>query len=274
MNNLRQLGVLLFFLVLIATQVKAGVLDDFEKDSTTSSRSDRSESTDSSRNQCRTVRCEKEKSLASQFFGWLFGDVIVGGLIKGTGQILTNGTKVTLNKTSKHSKMRGISVREAGSPLLPTAKLSGNWQSVFPDLEGRDLELELGYSLVGLHVRKTRFLEHSPEDSLSLVFNHVMYRLSFGNNFTLGLGVGQSRLSGNEQNSGTSITLPYVWHFGKNIYLDAWNSFTSFNDVPVTDLDYSLMYSKNGLSASLGYRSVSNPVSSLSGPYVGLSFIY
>jgi len=158
--------------------------------------------------------------------------------------------------------------------LLPTFRVNGNWQSIDPHLQGRDVSVEVGHSLFSIKLRRTNFEERNPADSLRLTYGHIQYRLSYGNTIEVGLGLGRAALNGNIKTTGTSFTLPLFRQLGDNFGFEFVQTYSDFNGVTVSDFDGSLMYFKDNMAASIGYRVISNPASSLSGPYLGISFIY
>ncbi|MDH5302302.1 MAG: hypothetical protein OEW58_13170 [Gammaproteobacteria bacterium] len=268
-NNKILFASLLLFLPSIAF---SGTLDDFERDSTTPQSSEPKKS--SSRGSCNGMDCsEDSSSIGDEFTRHMFSGLF-DAVARGVGFTFSHGTRVTLDRTSWYQRTPGITPRKTGSPLLPTFRASGTWQSVYPDLEGRDFSVEVGHSLFSAQIRKTQFVENTPADSLTLSYGIIYYRLSYGNNFEINFGLGRSELTGNHKNIGTTFSAPITWQFADDFAFSLWQSYSSINRVALSDIDYSFMYVKNGFSTSLGYRSVSNPVSELSGPYVGLSYFY
>lgn len=243
----------------------AGILDDFEHDSTTR-RSDNRHSSPSSQ--------DSEESISDELFWNPLIDGIYQTIVQGTAEFFSYGTRATLDRTSQRPKTTDVTEREIGSPLLPMFRVSGSWQYIDSKIKGRDFFLDTGKSLFSVQFRRTAYREYDPRDGLSLSYGHVKYRLSYGNSVELDLGLGRAELNGNKQTWGGSFTAPLFWKFRNHFGFGLWQAVSNFKGVVVYDQDFSCMYFNNGFSVSAGYRSISNPVSSLSGPYLGLSYIY
>ena len=265
----KALIIILYFLSGISY---GGTLGDFEHDSTTPKNKDASHShKDES---CSTRECnDDDHSFLDDLFEDIFSDIF-GDLFNGTIAFFSHGTQVTLDRTSFSQRISGITKRKPGSPLLPTFRITGTWQSIYPDLEGRDFSVEAGYSLFSAQYRRTAFVESGTRDELTLSYGVASYRLSYGNSIELNLGFGAAELKGNKKTSGSTVVFPIIWKPAEHYALSFWQAYTTFNTVPLTDLDLSFMYVNSGLSAEIGYRSVSNPASDLSGPYIGISYFY
>ncbi len=271
-NRVKQGYHLIFLMGLLAvtlTNAVGDTLDDFEHASTTPRKS-----TSTTTSQCSNGYCGESQSSNHDQRSYAFGDGVFNLIIDGIEEMLTYGTHVTLARSGGDYEMPQIIQRQTGSPLLPTFRLSAAWQSIDPNLEGRDFSLELGYSLFGAEFRRTVYIESNPRDQMSLNYTTFMYRLSYGNSFQMNPGLGRLALSGNQVTTGNTIAIPMIWQFSGNHALKLWQAYSSINNVSLSDVDLSMMYFRNGYSAAIGYRVVSNPASELSGPYLGLSCIY
>lgn len=268
----RSQKILVILLYFISGLSYGGTLGDFEHDSTAPEKKDESHSHDN--NTCSTKKCnDHDHTFLDDVFDDLFSDMF-NDIFNGTIAFFTYGTQVTLDRTSLAQTMPGITKRKPGSPLLPTFRATGTWQSVYPDVEGRDFSIEAGYSLFSAQYRRTTYIESGTHDELNLSYGVGYYRLSFGNSFEFNLGAGAAELKGNQKTSGSTVVIPILWKPAEHYALSFWQAYTTFNTVPLTDLDLSLMYINRGFSAEFGYRSVSNPASDLSGPYIGISYFY
>jgi len=275
-QKINTLLISLLSIILCIEQSHAGMLDDFETSATASNRtakeSRKSSGGCSPRKKCNSSS-DDDNFWLSIIFDMFFDAFRTEEQITRTTTrgFLTIGIETTLDRASNFQRNDFIKPRKIGSPLLPNIRFDINRQKVSSNVHSNDVRIEGGESLIGVQLRMTKFEEIKPADSLNFVSIHGLYRLSYGNTFNINLGAGVSVLSGNENTSGLSLTVPFYWHFHKNMGVEYKPIVTSFNGNIVTDQDLGVLFSYKAASFIVGYRSLSSVEESLSGPYFGFS---
>lgn len=268
-----KLALQLMIVVLISCPIAAysGTLSDFEKDATTSAPSSGSqpEQAEEDDESFEEELAEEAAEAAGQVIGFALGAALLAG---------TENTLMMTSDSSDYDTARQqnqIEKRERGDLILPNFRVKGNWQTISPGISGSDFSVDLGYSLFALQFRSTHLKEKPLNDSLRLTYLLLKYRLTYGNSFEIDLGIGRSELKGIHKNIGTAINIPITWEIIPNTYLEYAYAYSNFRNGTLSDHDVALTYSFwQGIAASAGYRSLSTPGSSLSGPYIGLSIIF
>ena len=167
-----------------------------------------------------------------------------------------------------------------GEPVLPFARFDGGHQTVETNVEARDYYAQVGYEMIGLDVRHTRFTETNPSDHLDLYRIHGLLRLggAFGSG-TLGqgaqsfwevdVGLGYVQLAGNNRQGAFSFTLPILLYPSKHWGLEFRPAWATINDSTLQDYDLSAHFLLKYVGLKVGYRWLKSPNMDLSGPYVG-----
>lgn len=162
--------------------------------------------------------------------------------------------------------------RQRGEPMLPFLAVSAAYQNVESDVNAARTRFEAGVGPVALHVDWTHYTEDSPDGELDLTTVHLLYRMTFTEQFEIDLGGGSMNISGNGGNSGGSLTTPVRLQatpvFGMTLRpVWAW-----INDNTITDTSMVLTGSLRFISLEGGYRWTRVGNASLDGPLMGLFF--
>lgn len=199
-----------------------------------------------------TIRDDEDKA---SFFGEIAGELLAYSLLYGGANSL--------------ERMDSLSpaARERGEALIPLARLDVGWQHVESDVEAIELMGELGWGPIGLRVGHSLYSEEEPDADLTVTTVTGNYRMSFGSNLEMDLGVGTLTLRGDEENTRSIFTTPVLWYPGRHFgfeYHPVWST-------GIRRHDLSVLFRMDYVSLKLGYRWMVAPDESLNGPVVGAS---
>lgn len=271
-------GILLFCLLFFSFSMIAGTLDDFEKDVITTPETKSKSNPSSSSKKSSNKRHEKHRSIYSSsysncdvFLG-CFMDELFWRMMEITVLVAIEGGKMSVERTQGvDDTLSSMAPRTIGEPLLPFIRFDAHYQNAKGDVSGIDLKLELGYSLLGINLRRARFRELSPSDELDLSYIHGLYRMSLGNHVGLNVGYGRATLKGEQKSSGSSVTFPLLFHWSERLGIEGSYTASKINRNWLKDTEISLVVTERFASLSFGYRSIRGPFKNLQGPFMGLS---
>ncbi len=198
-----------------------------------------------------------------------FMDEFFWRMMEVTVLVAIEGGKMSVERTQGADALSSMVPRTIGEPLLPFVRFDTHYQNANGDISGIDLKMELGYSLLGIHLRHTKFREPSPSDELDLSYFHALYRMSLGNHVGFNVGYGRAILKGNYKTSGSSITFPLLFHWSKRLGIEGSYTASNINDNWLTDTEISLLVTETFGSLSLGYRSIRGSSNKIQGPFIG-----
>ena len=161
--------------------------------------------------------------------------------------------------------------RLAGEAMIPFVRVDPAYQLVESDVDAWDLRGEVGYGPFALQARATHYDEDQPRDDLDLVQAHALLRSSFFDMLEVDLGVGGLVVSGADDASGFSGTVPVLFHPWNVLGLEFRPAWAAVNDNFVGDYDLSLLAGWRFVSLRAGYRWTESGSSSLNGPIFGLA---
>ena len=167
-----------------------------------------------------------------------------------------------------------------GEPILPLARFDGSHQSVETNVEARDYYAQVGYEMIGLDVRHTRFTETNPSDHLDVYRFHALLRLGGASErgmfrqgtqsfYEVDVGLGYVQLAGNNRQGAFSFTLPILLYPSRHWGLEFRPAWATINDSTLQDYDLSAHFLLKYVGLKVGYRWLKSPNMDLSGPYVG-----
>lgn len=243
----RVLGVA-FVLLFLGQAVLAGKLSDFQLDSV----------------------IERESAGGCKRQGSHDGDGFMEFILEALGQCLLFGGEASwarVQPSPVDADLLDVSPRNAGEAVIPFARLDIGYQNVESDVEALDWRLEGGYGPIGIHFDRTRYREDNPRDDLALTRVYGLYRMSFGSEVEVDIGLGTLMMDGEMHNDRFSLTLPLLIHPSESVGVEfrpAWAT-------NVADYDLALLLGARWASLKLGWRWVRSPNSSLDGPYAGVS---
>lgn len=201
-------------------------------------------------------------------------DPFTGVFVDIFSEIFVIGSRTSMARSSGQTYLEGIVPRDSGSPLLPIFSVSGNYQQISPTILAQDLNIEIGSSVFAVAYRSTDFLESNPTDVLRLTYTLFKYRLSYGNSTEFDIGAGISQLLGNSKLYGDTIVISLTRKINERWGINGWYAGTNFGGASMVDMDVKAFYNLEPVSLALGYRSLLNFGSSLSGLYMGITYTY
>ena len=230
-----------------AIGVRAGTLDDFQKDVNSPPNPAGHHSDESGGN----------------FLFELFEQMFAQGFVYGG-----NTSWVRVGADLGEAADFDVKSRELGDVLIPFLRADATYQALRSDVAAFDVAADAGYGPFAVRFDQTRYWEDDPRDTLDLTRVYGLYRMSFGPAVEIDLGLGALTISGDEgSNDRFSFTTPILVHPNRYVGVEfrpAWAA-------NVEDYDLALMAGPGFVSVKAGYRWVRSPHESLDGPYVGIS---
>ena len=163
-----------------------------------------------------------------------------------------------------------VAKRKKGDRLLPRARLDVVGELVEHDISAVDLRGEVGYACIAGQVRYTRMWEDGNRDVLNTTYGHVLFRMAFGSQGEMDLGLGAVNLAGRRSTTAFSVTLPIQVH-GDNIGIEARPAWSTPNGNVMQDYDVAVVAGLQFIALRAGYRWLLAPHETLKGPYAGVS---
>ncbi|HEY6093404.1 MAG TPA: hypothetical protein VIU93_00485 [Gallionellaceae bacterium] len=164
----------------------------------------------------------------------------------------------------------GASRRNEGDFTIPFIRYDFAYQNVAASIHASSHRLEAGYGPFAVFLEEYTFKETSPDSTLTISRQLLLYRMSVDPMFEVDLGIGQSVVSGAESTSLSTLSLPVRVVLGENAALEfrpAWAG-------GMNDYELALHIGRQYGSVKVGYRVLNSPDSTLSGPFAGFSVYY
>lgn len=159
--------------------------------------------------------------------------------------------------------------REEGDILVPFVRYDFFRQQVVSNIYATDHRLEVGYGPVALLVEKYTFYQQ-PNDTLTINRKLFLYRMSPTRNAEIDLGFGETVVSGLQNTSLGTFSLPIAVMLGDNVSLEFRPTWSNNLD----DYEGAVHVGGRYGSLKLGYRSLSTNGAVLNGPFAGFSLYY
>jgi len=248
----------------------AGTLDDFEKDTKKSSSAHAHKTTASTASNSEEMQ---------QGFLNAFMTILLFTSHKEGSQ---NNAEGLDSPDSDYEKEKPLFFHNVGDQTLPYLRADYNWQYIDSDLYAQDIQLEVGYKMLGFLGRHTVYSESNPNDQTSLDQYYAMLRFGQSNikrgpyGLEIALGLGGIVFKGNSEDTSGALTIPIKFYPTQWIGFEFRPAWYFINEKTIGDYD---------LSASVGYRFVhlrggyrwlymQSEGSHLNGPYLGLSISF
>ena len=170
-----------------------------------------------------------------------------------------------LSRASAHTK---------GEPAMPLLRLDATYQNVESDVEAIDFRAEAGYGWLALHFNQIHYEEDDTGDELDLRYLHVMFRLPLGSRLEWHMGVGRVSLHGQDENSGDSITSPFIYRPMDWLAVEFRPTWSDINGNSIKDYDLGVHFGRKYKFLKVGYRWIESGDTNLDAAYIGASFWY
>ncbi len=194
--------------------------------------------------------------------GDLMGDML-GAVVGLAGEMGV----LTLQRMSSSADV--ATRREEGDILLPFVRYDFFRQHAIANIYATDHRLEVGYGPVALLVEKYTFYQQ-PNDSLTINRKLFLYRMSPVREAEIDLGFGESVVSGLQNTSLGTFSLPITVMLGDNVALEFRPTWSHTMD----DYEGAIHLGGRFGSVKLGYRYLSTSGAVLNGPFAGFSLYY
>ncbi len=250
-----------------------GELEEFEENATGDSEENDDENSGSSaEEEYNDVDDDSESSSFGEAMAEIFFRII--------GHFFVTGGKYSFARMGALSDSTVLDMdypvkpRNVGDYLLPffQADLSGG--VVNRDIASIKFYLESGYGPLGAQASHVFLFENKTKDKLFLNSVSGLWRMSFGNYFVLGFGMGASQLVGRRESLGLNFTFPAKISFPNNWIIYYRPIFSFFENGSASEYNFGFGYSFSRTSISLGYQSYMAGSSELRGIQLGYFIHY
>lgn len=203
----------------------------------------------------------------STSFGDIAGTALVGCLCEGFSHGIVYGGIASVERVfGGDSQCEG---RKPGEALIPFFALDLNYQDVDGDVTAWDFRSEIGVGPIAFEARRTEYREDA--DDLAITGMHGLYRMSAGSLLEVDIGCGALRVSGQDVETGFSVTLPIRLHPSDVFGIEYRPVWSSVNETRISSHDLSVLCGWRHAGLRVGYRWLSTAGETLNGPEIGLS---
>jgi len=247
-------------------RMDAGVLRDFENDVT---KKDASEESSRPHDRDGDHRGEThDRSDWDGLWGGLTDNIVtvVPWIVVGGG--IYSWERVTAVDTND------VNPRRPNEPLIPFFRAEVSALAVSGDIEARTGRVEAGYGPVAVEVDLLSFEEGATGDELEIRRICGLYRMSFGRQIEVDLGIGSLTLEGENKTSELAYTVPVLVYPADWWGIEFRPAWAEFEGSTLEDYDLGLFLNWKGISFKAGYRWLQSDHEDLSGPYLGLAYRY
>lgn len=246
------------FGILLALNVNAGTLGEFEGDV---SNPPSSEEKDSDKDSARRGR----SSSSSDDVGWLYY------VFKAYWDALVFGTGNSFKRMNSDLQHDYLQPRRIGEAILPLIRYDSYYSHLNANQSSYDQRLEIGWGAFAYEYRDSKYRQIVPLESLNLVQNNFLIRLTVTDGIGANIGWGDSTLIGTGINYGRNSIIHAFIH-GHRWGLEYRIVNTYFDSgATMEDVDWMLMRHMGQASMTVGYRRLAAPTQTLSGFYIGFS---
>jgi len=275
---------LIVALILSASLASAGTLDSLEE-SATKPQSSKQESSSSS--------SSDSSSSSGGIVGSIIGDLI-GRMIEAAIDAMAEAVTSAIARGGELSKKRfecssiddecawrldqegnyyPNHFREPGDATLPMFKISASYLNAKDDIGGWMGYAEAGYGAFAISHEHNSLYEK--EDSLHISNVLAHYRMTFSNDFSLGVAIGGGGLKGNGSHSGTVVAMPLRMKFGEGKYAFEYYPVSyGFGGLNLSSNQLTFSRHFNRYAVNIGWKSYATDEVSIEGPFAGVQFTY
>lgn len=268
------IGILTAVAALLGTQAAAGDLKSFERSVSGGHQPQSRPAPPRQAGQPVLQRSGHRGCISGGLVECLVGELFIGPFVDLTGML----TMMSMARVGvlDGEGLDGVEPRVAGDPDLPYAAVDLSVMQAGTSRTATDARAEVGFGAFALVARTTRYREvvsaSTSGGELSLQQNYFLFRMAPSRTFQLGVGAGQSVLTGLKQTVGTSLIAPvsvcpdHSWCLR---LLPTWNTYPGGHET--TEYDWSVAWTQAFLSLRLGYRWSNSGVEVIEGPTAGLT---
>ena len=251
--------------IILREPVYGGELRDFEKDVTNK---------DSSKESPRPSDKDRDDHTGSNYgsgeegiWGSLYGNVvaviplaIIGGGVHSWQRVAPGGDKE-------------VEPRRPNEPLIPFVRGDTSYLAMNGDIKALNGRVEAGYGPFAIEYDLLNF-EEKTGDELEVRRFCGLYRMSFGKQVEVDLGIGSMTLEGAGKTSEVVYTTPVLIYPTDRWGIEFRPAWAQFEGSTLEDYDLGVFLNWKGASLKAGYRWLRSDNEDLRGPYLGLVFRY
>jgi len=145
------------------------------------------------------------------------------------------------------------------------------YQTSETDVSSINFDLQGIKNSFGFRTKLSKFSETTPNDDLSYIQFHGLYKPQATNNFDVAMGLGIGVLRGEQNTSGLSLYVPIYYKLNSMFSLEASGSITRLNRNPIIDTRMSVSSRYKHIALILSYLALISPEESIHGPSLGIS---
>jgi hypothetical protein len=158
--------------------------------------------------------------------------------------------------------------------VIPFIRLDTGYQVSSGDVEAPSARVQGGFGPAAIEYELIRFKEGKTGDRLDFRRICGLYRMSFGRNVEIDLGLGSLTLEGAAKTTEMVYTIPILIYPTDRWGVEFRPAWAHFEGSTLEDYDLGVYLNWKGGSLKAGYRWLMSDNQDLSGPYVGLVLRY
>jgi hypothetical protein len=158
--------------------------------------------------------------------------------------------------------------------VIPFIRLDTGYQVSSRDVEAPSARVQGGFGPAAIEYELIRFKEGKTGDRLDFRRICGLYRMSFGRNVEIDLGLGSLTLEGAAKTTEMVYTIPILIYPTDRWGVEFRPAWAHFEGSTLEDYDLGVYLNWKGGSLKAGYRWLMSDNQDLSGPYVGLVLRY
>jgi len=179
--------------------------------------------------------------------------------------------RVTVPPAGSRSEKKHITPRKPGEKTIPYVRIDESYSQINSHINAVGQRVEIGYGPFGYETRVSHYDDSDPSASLDIRQHHFLYRMSFGDDTEMDIGIGEYEISGLSRNSGDSFMLGFSVYPGEHLGIELRPTWANVNGNGISDHELAINYGERFWSLRVGYHWLAAPDSSLDGPFVGFS---
>jgi len=150
-------------------------------------------------------------------------------------------------------------------------RLDVSYQNTKTDVSSINVDLQGVQNSFGFRTKLSRFSEVSPNDDLSYIQFHGLFKPQSTSHFNVAVGLGIGILRGEQVTSGLSLYVPAYYKLNNVFSIEVNGSVTRLNKNPIIDTRISISARYKHVALLISYLSLISPEENIHGPSLGIS---
>jgi hypothetical protein len=164
--------------------------------------------------------------------------------------------------------------RRPNEPVIPFIRMDTSYLVSSGGVEAPSARVQAGFGPAAIEYELIRFKEDKTGDRLDIRRVYGLYRMSFGRNVEIDLGIGSLTLEGAAKTTEMVYTVPILIYPTDRWGVEFRPAWAQFEGSTLKDYDLGVFLNWKGGSLKAGYRWLMTDNQDLSGPYIGMAFRY